>query len=749
MKLKVKSHVQQERNMRGHKDKFPTPPPDLNRRDGPYEPRVPTKENDGVNPFARQLASGDKDVRDATFAALAKWLGSRTDVPLIDMKKIWKGLFYAVWHADGWDVQEELCEQIAGLMHALRHKVALTYLGVFYITARREWVGIDRHRMDKYLLLVRRCTSHALRYCANRDWRSDVVQDIAAVFEKAALVAGTKGMVDVGLRLHISELFVGELRKVASGKDKVVVGCDPDDANEPNGGAPRTVFRSKAETSGEGRNKRKGSLSVNDSKRSSVAHAPTLVPSEATEAFLNAFATVLRFDQHKPLHGRVLGAVFEAAAEGADGGVAQQALLNEAFEFDEDDADEIDPKARKEALAAATMVRLDAATMKRMSRAFIDLGATDGVGDLNRESLYHVHTLFRKAAKRAARAAEADDGGKRKTENGAPGRTTGGGAAKKKRKKAEPPLDAPMEEEDSEEVSEEASEEDSEEDLEESFHTAASESESEVSEASEASESEASESEVSEEEDPLTPSKRKNLKGTFDDARDDADETDTFEEADEFEDVEMADLDDALGAENDADDSLESLDDSDLDNSEDEAGSESSESASGEDNLDSDEEMARHEAAVAAGIAAAERKALRKAERWAAAVATPPPASRDATPGSVVPGQTRVSAKKNASVSRSILSPSKRVLWNLKRNTRHTPTGPPNPVRGDGLRALLNTTPRKSLLRPIHAAAGADRDAPGSDPGARRKGNGNSAKEQKKETMTPGRKKVRTSTFFS
>ena len=87
------------------------------------------------------------------------------------------------------------------------------------------------------------------------------------------------------------------------------------------------------------------------------------MPSEATEAFLNAFATVLRFDQHKPLHGRVLGAVFEAAAEGADGGVAQQALLNEAFEFDEDDVDEIDPKARKEALAAATMVRLDAATM--------------------------------------------------------------------------------------------------------------------------------------------------------------------------------------------------------------------------------------------------------------------------------------------------------------------------------------------------------------------------------------------------
>ena len=703
MKLKVKSHVQQERNMRGYKDKFPTPPPDLNARDGPYKPRVPTKEGDGVNPFARQLASGDKGVRDATFAALSKWLGARADVPLLDMKKIWKGLFYAMWHADGWDVQEELAEQIAGLVHALRHKVALMYLGVFYITARREWVGIDRHRMDKYLRLVRRVTSHALRYCANRDWRADVVQDIAAVFEKAALVSGTKGMVDVGLRLHISELFIGELRKVAAGKDKVEVGCDPDDANEPNGGAPRTVFRASTAKNGHGtKHKRKSS----DSK----THTPTLVPSAATESFLCAFATVLQFDAHKPLHARVLDAVFEAAAEGADGGVAQQALLSEDFAFDEDEADGIDPKARKEALAAATMVRLDAATMKRMSRRFIELGATDGVEDLNRESLYHVHTLFRKAAKRAAKAAEAEEMDDDQSRSGS-------GAAKKKRKKAEP-QDAPIEEEDSEE------------NLEESFHTAASESEAEEEEEEE--EDEEVEEEEEDDDDTLTPIKRKSLKGTFDEAGD-SDEEDEFEEADEFEDVEMEEEEeeeeedeDADGSdEDDADDSLESLDDSDLDNSEDERGSESSDGDSDEEDVDSDEANARQEAAVGA---------------------TPPLASR-APSGTVVPGQ-RVNAQKGTSANAALMSPSKRVLWNLKRNTRHTPTGPPNPVKGDGLRALLNTTPRKSLLRPIHAAAETERNAPGSDPGARRKGNRHGDHAWKKETMTPGRKKVRTSTFF-
>ena len=107
-----------------------------------------------------------------------------------------------------------------------------------------------------------------------------------------------------------------------------------------------------------------------------------------------------------------------------------------------------------------------------------------------------------------------------------------------------------------------------------------------------------------------------------------------------------------------------------------------------------------------------------------------------------------MNAQKGTSANAALMSPSKRVLWNLKRNTRHTPTGPPNPVKGDGLRALLNTTPRKSLLRPIHAAAETERNAPGSDPGARRKGNRHGDHAWKKETMTPGRKKVRTSTFF-
>ena len=73
--------------MAGVGNKFaPLPPILLNKKKGePYKPRTPEDVADGKNPFARQLAHGEKDVRDATFRALGKWLGSRSDVDMLDI----------------------------------------------------------------------------------------------------------------------------------------------------------------------------------------------------------------------------------------------------------------------------------------------------------------------------------------------------------------------------------------------------------------------------------------------------------------------------------------------------------------------------------------------------------------------------------------------------------------------------------------------------------------------------------------
>jgi len=71
--------------MAGFNGKFPKKVPDPNTKsdDEPaYEPVLPSGDG-GVNPFAKQLASGDKEVRDATFAALSKWLGARKEIDML------------------------------------------------------------------------------------------------------------------------------------------------------------------------------------------------------------------------------------------------------------------------------------------------------------------------------------------------------------------------------------------------------------------------------------------------------------------------------------------------------------------------------------------------------------------------------------------------------------------------------------------------------------------------------------------
>ncbi len=44
------------------------------------------------------------------------------------------------------------------------------YYTVFMKTMRREWLGIDQHRLAKFLLLMRKFTRQALRHMQLAEW---------------------------------------------------------------------------------------------------------------------------------------------------------------------------------------------------------------------------------------------------------------------------------------------------------------------------------------------------------------------------------------------------------------------------------------------------------------------------------------------------------------------------------------------------------------------------------------------------
>lgn len=56
------------------------------------------------------------------------------------------------------------------LISHLRLQVAYRYWAVAVLTLRREWFSIDKHRLDKFLMLARRLMRQMLLYLRTHKW---------------------------------------------------------------------------------------------------------------------------------------------------------------------------------------------------------------------------------------------------------------------------------------------------------------------------------------------------------------------------------------------------------------------------------------------------------------------------------------------------------------------------------------------------------------------------------------------------
>lgn len=162
--------------------------------------------------FAKKLADSDKKTRDKTFVAVAKWLGARETITALEAKKLWRGLFYSYWHADGRATQLDVANKMGALVHDLNRDVAMAYIEAFMWTMRTEWGGIDKHRLDKYCLLSRRVTHHALRFVGERGW--DASEALAGAMASGIFGDSNRG---IGFKLHIAGSFLRELEAVCAG----------------------------------------------------------------------------------------------------------------------------------------------------------------------------------------------------------------------------------------------------------------------------------------------------------------------------------------------------------------------------------------------------------------------------------------------------------------------------------------------------------------------------------------------------
>lgn len=175
--------------------------------------------------FAKVLAGNDKKLRDRGVKRLRKWLMARsrgdTDLKKGDFKRLWKGLFYCMWMADKPLFQEELAETISSLIHCFQHTgPAIKFIEGFFITMSAEWKGIDQHRLDKFLMFVRRFLRQCLVFMKQEDWNIEIVEAVSSVFQMTLLpdhLNLVKIQPPLGLVMHFTEIYLEELAKVSGG----------------------------------------------------------------------------------------------------------------------------------------------------------------------------------------------------------------------------------------------------------------------------------------------------------------------------------------------------------------------------------------------------------------------------------------------------------------------------------------------------------------------------------------------------
>lgn len=170
----------------------------------------------------RLLASCDKATRDKALATLVKnWLPNQSEISDDDMKKLWKGLFYCVWHADKLPVQTQLIDQISSVLPTLDVPLSLHYFSVFLLTMRREWTSIDGLRLDKFYLLIRRFLHCYFLILKNNSWDLELTRRLMSLLVDKTFLAEDKFQGN-GVLYHIASVFLEELRPFLPVRKEVV-----------------------------------------------------------------------------------------------------------------------------------------------------------------------------------------------------------------------------------------------------------------------------------------------------------------------------------------------------------------------------------------------------------------------------------------------------------------------------------------------------------------------------------------------
>ncbi|KAJ2162349.1 hypothetical protein GGF46_000713 [Coemansia sp. RSA 552] len=165
--------------------------------------------------LGKRLAHVDKTVRDRAVASVRAVLAQKDEFTHMEMLRHWKALFYCFWLSDKPLVQQELSWDLAGLVLVCRGQNRVEFVRAFWETIAREWFDVDKHRIDKFLLLARRIVFFSLQSMRQSGWDEDLVAEYLGMYLEGP-IHPTDPKVPNSIRTHVGDVFVDELVRLAS-----------------------------------------------------------------------------------------------------------------------------------------------------------------------------------------------------------------------------------------------------------------------------------------------------------------------------------------------------------------------------------------------------------------------------------------------------------------------------------------------------------------------------------------------------
>ncbi|KAI0465215.1 hypothetical protein LJB42_000440 [Komagataella kurtzmanii] len=163
--------------------------------------------------FIKQLATHDKPTRDDALEKLGSFLKHSKVLPELQYQKLWKGLFYAMWHCDKPIPQQHLAQQLGELYYNIPETKFIPFFRAFWVVITREWKDLDKWRVDKFLMLIRKILNKSLAKLKSEDYDRDLLEKYIQVLSEYPLHINDI-IVPRTITYHLCDIYIDELEKV-------------------------------------------------------------------------------------------------------------------------------------------------------------------------------------------------------------------------------------------------------------------------------------------------------------------------------------------------------------------------------------------------------------------------------------------------------------------------------------------------------------------------------------------------------